>query len=89
MPTVNEVLGGLLQKAINNPKTTAQSFLTCFLTLVPTLLAVGAIHGKAAAIAGSLLAVAKVWVGATQHDGVVIPPGTEMKQTTSVTTPQQ
>lgn len=76
MPTVNEVLGGLLQKAVDNPKTTAQSLLTCTMVLVPTLLGAGMIHGKAAAIAGSLLAAAKMLVGFTQTDGIVLPPGT-------------
>jgi hypothetical protein len=69
MPTVNEVLGGLLQKAVQNPKSTIQSFLTVFLTSVPLLLASGSIHGKAAAIAASLLSVAKIFLGMLQLDG--------------------
>lgn len=87
MPTVNEVLGGMLSRAIQNPKTTLQSLLTCVMVLVPTLLASNLIHGKAAAIAGGILAAAKVLVGMTQHDGIIVPAGTHIEQAASIDTP--
>lgn len=92
MPNVSEVLGGMLQRALDNPKTTVQSLLTCVMMLVPALLAGNVIHGKAATIAGTILAVSKVLVGMTQHDmGTVIPAGTtvEQTQTSTIITPKE
>lgn len=60
MPTVNEVLGGLLETAIKNPRTTISSILTALIGGVPILLGTGMIHGKAATIAGSILLTSKV-----------------------------
>jgi len=60
MPTVNEVLGGLLDNAIKNPRTTISGILTGLIGLIPTLLAGGVIHGKAATIALSVVATSKV-----------------------------
>ena len=48
MPTVNQVLGGLLDNAIKNPRTTISGILTGLIGLIPTLLAGGIIHGKRA-----------------------------------------
>ena len=68
MPNLNEVLGGLLANALKNPKSSCQSILTILLVLVPTLMSAGVLHGKAAAIAGSLLSVAKLWLGMLEKD---------------------
>ena len=63
MPTVNEVLGGLLENAIQNPKTTASSTLTVLIGVIPALLSAHLIHGKAAAISLSLVSAAKFILG--------------------------
>lgn len=60
MPTISEVLGGLLENAVQNPRTTVSSILTAFIGGVPILLGTGLIHGKAATIAGSILLTSKV-----------------------------
>lgn len=88
MPNVSEVLGGMLQRALDNPKTTVQSLLTCVMMLVPALLAGNVIHGKAATIAGTILAVSKVLVGMTQHDGIIVPAGTHVETAASIDTPK-
>jgi hypothetical protein len=60
MPTVSEVVGGLLENAIQNPRTTVSSILTALIGGVPILLGTGLIHGKAATIAGSILLTSKI-----------------------------
>jgi len=74
MPTVNEVLGGLLENAIKNPRTTISGILTGLIGLIPTLLAAGIIHGKAATIALSVVATSKVILAAFfQKDAGQVP----------------
>lgn len=68
MPTINEALGGFLQAAIKNPKSTISAVLTVALVGIPSLLSCGCIHGKTAAIAGAILTAAKLYVGAKQLD---------------------
>jgi hypothetical protein len=72
MPTVNEALGGLLETAIKNPKSTASALLTCALVGIPGLLSCGCIHGKAAAVAGGILGAAKIYVGLIQKDATTL-----------------
>lgn len=64
MPTVSEVLGGLLANALKSPRSTVSSILTGAIGGLPILLGTGLIHGKAASIAGSILIVSKVLWGA-------------------------
>ena len=58
--TVNEVLGSALDNAIRNPRTTISGILTALIGLIPTLLASGIIHGKAATISLSVVTVSKI-----------------------------
>lgn len=87
MPTVSEVLGGVLENALAHPKSTIQSVLTCLMVGVPCLLTSGVIHGKTAGIAGAVLAVVKVYVGAGQTDGITIPPNSTVTGNVKIQTP--
>lgn len=80
MPTVSEVLGGVLQNAIAHPKSTIQSILTALMFGTTGLLACGCISGKALTIAGGLLAAAKIGLGMMQTDGLTVPPGSKINQ---------
>lgn len=103
MPTVSEVIGGVLQNALAHPKSTLQAILTALMFGTTGLLACGCISGKAFAIAGSLQVAAKIGLGMIQTDGIVVPPGSKINQvaqastdgkksdsvvTTSITTPK-
>jgi hypothetical protein len=103
MPTVNDVIGGMLQNAISHPKSTIQSILTALMFGTTALLACGCVSGKVVAIAGGVLTVAKVGLGMMQTDGLTVPPGSKINQvaqsasdgqksessiTTSITTPK-
>jgi hypothetical protein len=68
MTTVNEALGGLIESATKNPKSTLSAILTVALVGIPSLLACQCIHGKPAAIALAILTAAKLYVGAKQLD---------------------
>lgn len=71
MPTVNEVLGGLLENAVKNPRSTVSGLLTGVIGFVPVLLMTGLIHGKAAIIAGTILSASKIiWAAFFQKDPV-------------------
>lgn len=89
MPTVSEVLGGVLQNAIAHPKTTIQSILTSTLAVTGLLLGTSIISPKVAGIITALNVVAKVGLGMLQTDGINLPPNTKITQTTdtTVTTP--
>lgn len=93
MTTVNEALGGVIESAIKNPKSTLSALLTVALVGIPSLLACQCIHGKTAAIAGALLTAAKLYVGARQLDAnhftlppdssaeINVPAGSTLEQT--------
>jgi hypothetical protein len=69
MPTVNEVLGGMLQNFLQHPRTTISGVLTFLLTGIPVLLGTGAIHGKAAAVLFSLCGGCKlIWAAFFMKD---------------------
>lgn len=69
MPTVSEVLGGLLDKAVKNPRTTISSFLTAAIGSIPILLASGKIGLKGTAILTGVLTTSKlVWGTFFQSD---------------------
>lgn len=64
MPTVSEVIGGWLDTAVKNPRSTVSSILTTILFVIPTILQLGVIHGKAAIIMGGIAGSAKLIWGA-------------------------
>ena len=68
MPTVSETLGGWLQHAINNPKTTIQSILTSAMFVDVLLLGCGCLSVKWVSIAGGVLTVCKLGLGLLQSD---------------------
>lgn len=64
MPTVNEVIGGWLENAIQNPKTTISSILTAAIGLIPALMAGGIIQGHHMVTAEAVVVTCKVLLGA-------------------------
>lgn len=60
MPTVSEVVGGLLDNAIKNPRSSISSILTAALSGIPVALGTGMIHGKAAVALGTVLGASKI-----------------------------
>jgi hypothetical protein len=91
-PTISQVLGGILQNALAHPKTTIQSILTAAMFGTTALMTCGCISGKALAIAGVVLTVAKVGLGMIQRDGtqINVPGGTTatVDTRTTLTTPR-
>ena len=73
----------------NNWKSTVQSILTTTFALTGTLMLSSVIKPKTAAILTAINGVAKVLLGAFQTDGVQMPAGSTMTQTskTTVTSP--
>jgi hypothetical protein len=70
-----------------NWKTTLQSILTVTLALTGALMMSNTISPKVAAIAASVNGIAKVVIGVFQSDGVQVPAGSTVTQTTKVETP--
>jgi hypothetical protein len=68
MPTVNEVLGGVLQNAIDNPQSTIQSILSSVFAITLLLMGVGTLSPKVASIVVTLNTLAKVGLGMYQKD---------------------
>jgi hypothetical protein len=84
-PTISQVLGGLLQNAIAHPKTTIQAILSDLMGLDLLLLGCGCLSVKQTSIAFGVLSVCKLGLGMTQKDGINVPSGTSLKQTTQTT----
>lgn len=80
MPTVNQVIGGILQNAIAHPKSTAQSILTTGFAVTGYLMASSAIKPKTAAIALAVNGICKIGLGMLQTDGINVPPGSKINQ---------
>jgi hypothetical protein len=70
----------------SNWKSSLQSILTVTLAVTGYLMTASIIHPKTAAILGTINGIAKVVLGIFQSDGIQIPSGSTVKQTTSVTT---
>lgn len=77
----------MLAHLLTNWKSTVQSILTTTFALTGALMISNVISPKTAAICGSVNAICKVVLGAFQTDGLQVPAGTQVKQTTVVTTP--
>ena len=84
-PTVSQVIGGFLQNALQHPKTTIQSILSGVYAITLLLMGMQTISPKVAGIIVSLNTIAKVGLGMSQSDGIQLPAGTSMKQTTQTT----
>jgi len=76
-----------LEHLTANWKSTVQSILTTTFALTATLMVSSIIKPRTAAILVSVNGVCKVLLGVFQTDGVQLPPGTNVKTSTSVTTP--
>jgi hypothetical protein len=72
-----------------NWKSTVQSILTTTLALTGGLMASNVITPQTAAILATINGICKVVLGVFQVDGVQLPPGTNVSQstTTKITTP--
>lgn len=84
MATASEVLGGWLQHAIDNPKSTIQSILTSAMFVDAILLGCGCLSIKTTSIAAGVLTVCKVGLGMLQKDADVVlatVPGSSTPQT--------
>lgn len=81
--TANAALTHLL----TNWKSTLQSVLTTTFALTGGLMVSSVISPKTAAILTSINAVCKIVLGVFQTDGLQVPAGTQVKQTTTMTTP--
>lgn len=72
MPTVNEVLGGLLQKVVDHGfkswKSTAQSILTTTFGITGYLMVSHTISAHTAALAVTVNGICKVLIGVIQAD---------------------
>ena len=91
MPTVNEVLGGLLQRLIDsgvkNWKSTLSSVLTTGFAVTGYLMASSTIKPQTAAILLTVNGVCKLCLGVMQKDGggVQIPAGSKLDVHTEAT----
>lgn len=77
-----------LDHLLANWKSTAQSILTTTFVLTGALMTASVIKPHTAAILVTINGVAKVLLGMFQTDGVQIPAGLTVEQTTTVQTPK-
>jgi hypothetical protein len=68
MPTVNEVLGGLLQNAIDNPQSTIQGILTSVYGITTTLMMGQVLSARVSGIIVGMNTVAKLLLSMYQKD---------------------
>lgn len=73
---------------LTNWKSTVQSILTTAFMVTGALMVSSVIKPHTAAILVSINGVCKVVLGAFQSDGLTVPPGSTLKQTSTLTTPE-
>jgi hypothetical protein len=80
-------MNAALQHLTENWKSTLQSILTTTFALTGTLMLSSVIKPHTAAILVAVNGVCKVLLGVFQTDGVQVPAGSTIKQTSTITTP--
>lgn len=77
----------VIQHLTDNWKSTLQSILTTTFALTGSLMLSSVIKPHTAAILVAVNGVCKVLLGLVQTDGVQVPAGSTVKQTSTITTP--
>lgn len=80
-------MNAVLQHLTENWKSTLQSVLTTTFALTGTLMLSSVIKPHTAAILVAVNGVCKVLLGVFQTDGIKVPPGSKLTQTSTITTP--
>lgn len=79
----------VLDHLLTNWKSTAQSILTVTFMLTGSLMVSSVIKPKTAAILVTVNGFCKIVLGLFQTDGVQVPAGSTLKQTTTIQTPEK
>lgn len=82
-------MNSVITHLFTNWKSTLQSILTTTFAVTGALMLSSVIKPHTAAILTAINGVCKVVLGVFQTDGTAIPPGSTLKQTSTLTTPAE